>query len=177
MPKSTNYADNWFKLLDTNAAYANVGDAGGLQPSAAPGDLYVSLHTGDPGLTGDQTANEVAYTGYLRVAVPRSAAGWVVSGNQVSNVGSITFPVCSALSAVVTWVGVRQPPVVPTPALPEAVDAFADAVLANPGPAVRATRGLLRGALGASQHDQLAAERLAQGERLRALLGEAAGGG
>jgi hypothetical protein len=106
MPKSTNYADNWFKLLDVNTAYANVGDAGGLQPSAAPGNLYVSLHTGDPGLTGDQTANEATYTGYLRVAVPRSAAGWTVAGNQVSNTANVTFAVCTALSSVVTWVGV-----------------------------------------------------------------------
>jgi len=106
MPKSTNYADNWFKLLDVNTAYANVGDAGGLLPSAAPGDLYVSLHTGDPGLTGDQTVNEAAYTGYGRVAVVRSAAGWTVVGNQVSNTANITFGLCTALSSLVTWFGI-----------------------------------------------------------------------
>jgi hypothetical protein len=106
MPKSTNYADNWLKLFDVNTAYANVGDAPGLQPSAAPGSLYVSLHTGDPGLTGDQTVNEAAYTGYLRQAVARSAAGWTVSGNQMSNTANVTFPVCTASSSVVTWVGI-----------------------------------------------------------------------
>jgi len=106
MPKATSYATNWFKLLDTNLAYANVGDAGGLQPSGSPGSLYVSLHTGDPGLTGDQTVNEAGYTGYGRVAVARSAAGWTVSGNQVSNTANITFNPCSGGSSLVTWFGI-----------------------------------------------------------------------
>lgn len=106
MPKTTDYADNWFKLLDTNIAYTGVGDAGGLLPSAAPGDLYVSLHTGDPGLTGDQTINEATYTGYARVAVARSAAGWTVSGNQVVNAANITFGACTGGSDVITWFGI-----------------------------------------------------------------------
>ena len=67
--------------------------------------------------------------------------------------------------------------VVPASGLAPAVDAFAQAVLANPGPAVRATKGLLRGARDAARPSQLAAERLAQGERLRALLREAVTGG
>lgn len=106
MPKSTNYADNWFKLLDDNVAYAGVGDAPGLQPSAAPGSLYVSLHTGDPGLTGSQLVNEATYTGYGRVAVVRSVAGWTVAANQVTNTAGITFGVCTALSSLVTWFGI-----------------------------------------------------------------------
>lgn len=106
MPKSTNYADNLFKLLDVNTAYASVGDAGGLQPSATPGSLYVSLHTGDPGLTGDQTVNEANYTGYGRVAVARSAAGWTVATNQVSNTANIVFGLCTATPNTITWFGV-----------------------------------------------------------------------
>lgn len=106
MPKCTPYATNWFDLLNDNAAYANVGDAGGLQPSAAPGNLYVSLHTGDPGLTGDQTVNEATYAGYGRVAVPRSALGWTVATNQVSNAANIVFGLCTATPNVITWFGV-----------------------------------------------------------------------
>ncbi len=30
-------------------------------------NLYVSLHTGDPGEAGDQTTSEAAYTSYARV--------------------------------------------------------------------------------------------------------------
>lgn len=106
MPKSTNYADNWFKLLDVNTAYADVGDAPGLQPSALTGNLYVSLHTGDPGLMGDQTVNEATYTGYARVPVVRSAAGWTVVGNQVSNAANIVFGICTGVPNVITWFGI-----------------------------------------------------------------------
>jgi hypothetical protein len=66
----------------------------------------VSLHTGDPGLTGDQTVNEASYTGYGRVAVARSAAGWTVSTNQVSNTAAIVFPACTSGSSTVTWFGI-----------------------------------------------------------------------
>jgi hypothetical protein len=37
--------------------------------------LYLSLHTGTIGAGGDQTTNEVAYTGYSRVPVTRSSSG------------------------------------------------------------------------------------------------------
>jgi hypothetical protein len=39
------------------------------------GTLYLALHTGTVGAGGDQTTNEVAYTGYARVAVTRSSGG------------------------------------------------------------------------------------------------------
>lgn len=65
-------ADWWkiqsLKLLFQNAAAAGIGDAGGLQPSAAAGSLYVSLYT---------ASAECAYTSYARVAVARSV-GWTV---------------------------------------------------------------------------------------------------
>jgi len=34
--------------------------------------LYLALHTGAVGLGGDQTSNEVAYTGYGRIAILRN---------------------------------------------------------------------------------------------------------
>ncbi len=54
-------------------------------------NVYVSLHTGDPGETGDQTTSEAAYTNYVRVAVARTAGGWAVTGNTGDNVAAITF--------------------------------------------------------------------------------------
>ena len=64
--------------------------------------------------------------------------------------------------------------VVPVSGLAAATDAFAAAVLANPAPAVRATRSLLRDAARRTPAERTAAERLAQGERLRAMAREAA---
>lgn len=80
-------------LIYNNTTITLIGDADGLLKSAADGNLYVSLHTADP-TAGDQTTNEAAYTGYARVAVARTAAGWTVSaGNAVENFAEAAFPV------------------------------------------------------------------------------------
>ena len=93
-------------LYFNNTDHANVGDAGGLQNSAAAGSFYVSLHTGDPGETGTQTTSEAIYGSYARVAVARSGAGWTVSGNNVSNAAAITFPAATSGSDTITHFGV-----------------------------------------------------------------------
>jgi hypothetical protein len=85
------------QLIFNNVDWANVGDAAGLQNSAAAGSFYVSLHTATPGVGGSQTTNEVAYTGYARVAVARSGAGWTVSSLNVSNAAIVAFPSCTAV--------------------------------------------------------------------------------
>ena len=106
MPKTTLFATNLFDLFNTNAAYAGIGDAPGLQPSATAGNLYVSLHTADPGVGGNQTSNECNYTGYGRVLVARSGAGWTVAGNQVSNAANIVFGLYTLGTNTVTWFGI-----------------------------------------------------------------------
>jgi hypothetical protein len=69
-------------------------------------DLYVSLHTADPGEGGSQTTNEANYTSYARATVARSGSGWTVSGNQVENTALIQFPQCTGGSNVITHVAV-----------------------------------------------------------------------
>lgn len=93
-------------LLFNNTDWANIGDAAGLQNSATAGSFYVSLHTADPTETGTQTSSEATYTGYARVAVARSGAGWTVSGNNVSNAAAVTFGACTAGSSSVTHFGI-----------------------------------------------------------------------
>lgn len=92
MSASNSLENSILLLLFNNTAFAAVGDAGGLQPSAAAGNFYVSLHTSDPGEAGNQGTAECDYTSYARVAVARSAAGWSVSENAVTNTAAITFP-------------------------------------------------------------------------------------
>lgn len=94
------------QLIFTNTDLANVGDAAGLQNSATAGSFYISLHTADPGETGTQTTSEASYTGYARVAVARSGAGWTVSGNNVSNAAAVTFGACTAGSNTITHFGI-----------------------------------------------------------------------
>lgn len=92
-------------LIFENANIANIGDATGLRGSTTAGSLFVALHTADPGEAGDQTTSEATYTGYARVGVARSTAGWTVSGTaptQVANDAAVTFGACTAGSNTIT---------------------------------------------------------------------------
>ena len=74
----------------------DIGDSTGLRGANTVGNLYVSLHTADPGESpANQQASEANYTGYDRRPVPRTAGGWTVSGNQVSNTAEIDFQACT----------------------------------------------------------------------------------
>lgn len=109
MAKSDTWEAGLLNLLFLNTAFTLVGDAAGLLPSAAPGSLYISLHTADPGETGTQATNEIAYTGYARVAVARSGAGWTVSGTaptQVVNAANIVFGACTAGTPTASHFGI-----------------------------------------------------------------------
>jgi hypothetical protein len=49
--------------------------------AGAAGDIFVSLHTADPGeAAADQSVSEMTYTGYARQSAVRSASGWAVAG-------------------------------------------------------------------------------------------------
>lgn len=93
-------------LLFLNTDWANVGDATGLQNSAVAGSFYVSLHTADPGETGDQTTSETAYTSYARVAVARTSGGWTRSTSTISNTALVQFPQCTGGTSTITHFGV-----------------------------------------------------------------------
>ncbi len=104
----TNEAENnLVLLLFNNTNWANIGDATGLRGSTTAGVLYVSLHTADPGETGDQTTSEANYTGYARVSVARAsgAGGFTVSADTASNASAVTFGACTAGSSTCTYVG------------------------------------------------------------------------
>jgi hypothetical protein len=70
--------------------------------------FYVSLHNADPGIGGNQTTNETAYTNYTRVGVSRTTGGFTVSGTspvQVANTGGISFAQCGASGDTLTHWG------------------------------------------------------------------------
>lgn len=95
MSKSDTYENDYMKLVFNNVAIGLIGDTSGLQPSATAGSLYLSLHTADPGETGNQTTNETSYTGYSRLPVARSSSGFTVSTNSVSLVANADFGACT----------------------------------------------------------------------------------
>jgi hypothetical protein len=87
------------KLIFNATAIANMADNAASSPLT---NLYASLHTGDPGETGDQTTSEVTYTSYARVAVARTSGGWTVTNNSVSPVATISFPAGTGGSGTAT---------------------------------------------------------------------------
>ena len=93
-------------LLFLNADWANIGDAAGLQNSAAAGAFYISLHTADPGEGGDQTTSEANYTSYSRVSVSRTTAGWTRAVSTISNAALVQFPQCTGGSNTLTNFGI-----------------------------------------------------------------------
>jgi hypothetical protein len=65
-------------------------------------NLYVALHTADPGEAGTQPTSEATYTGYARVTVARTSGGFTVSGGSVTNAAAITFGACTAGTNTIT---------------------------------------------------------------------------
>lgn len=111
MSKSNTWESDLLKLVFQNIDAALIGDATGLRGSATAGVLYLSLHTADPGETGNQTTSEATYTDYARISVARNNTVWTVSGTaptQVANAVQLTFPQAGNASPtnVITHVGV-----------------------------------------------------------------------
>jgi len=109
MSASNAFENQLLLLIFNNTNAANVGDATGLRGSTTAGSLFIALHTADPGEAGDQTTSEATYTGYARVAVARSGAGFTVSGTaptQAANAAAVTFGACTAGSSTCTYFSV-----------------------------------------------------------------------
>lgn len=90
MGKSNTFINDLLKLLFNGTAIANLADNAASSPLT---NLYVALHTSDPGAAGNQTTNEISYTSYARVAVSRNSSGWTVTGQTVSPTLDIDFPI------------------------------------------------------------------------------------
>jgi hypothetical protein len=99
MSKSNAYETDLLGLLFNATAIANVADNAAASPLT---NLFVSLHTADPGEAGTQTTSEATYTSYARVSVARTAGGWTVAAGSVSPVATISFPACTAGTNTIT---------------------------------------------------------------------------
>lgn len=99
MSKGNTFENDWLKLIFNATAIANIADNAAASPLT---NLFVALHTADPGEAGDQTTSEATYTGYARVSVARTTGGWTVTNNSVSPVANISFPAGTGGSGTVT---------------------------------------------------------------------------
>jgi hypothetical protein len=103
----TNAAEhNFLDLLFLNVDWSNIGDAAGLQNSATAGSFFISLHSADPGEAGNQSTNEISYTGYARVGVTRTAGGFTRTGSTIANTALVQFGQCTAGTATATHFGI-----------------------------------------------------------------------
>lgn len=103
MPKATTFANDLVALIFNGTAIADLAENDTSGPLTS---LYVGLHATDPGVGGNQTTGEVAYSNYLRVAVNRnsSGSGWSVSGGVAQNQALVQFATCGASSGTVAFV-------------------------------------------------------------------------
>lgn len=99
MSKGNTFENDLLKLILNAVAIGNIADNAATSPLT---NLYVGLHTADPGEAGDQATSEATYTGYARVAVARTSGGWTVSTNTGTNAAAINFGACTAGTNTIT---------------------------------------------------------------------------
>ena len=88
MSKSNLFENDLLGLIFNGTAISSIADNTATAPLT---NLYVALHTADPGEAGNQETSEISYTGYARVAVARTSGGWAITGNSVSPVAAVEF--------------------------------------------------------------------------------------
>ncbi|MDB5612062.1 MAG: hypothetical protein JWP25_8962 [Bradyrhizobium sp.] len=104
MGKGNTFSNDLLKLIFNATAIANIADNAGSSPLT---NLYVSLHTANPGAGGSQTTSEAAYTSYARVAVVRTSSGWTVASAQsTSPVANIDFPTATGGTETETFAAI-----------------------------------------------------------------------
>jgi hypothetical protein len=89
MSKSNVFENDALKLYFNGTPIAGIADNAASSPLT---NLYVTLHSADPGEAGNQTTNEVSYSGFARMPVGRNSTDLVVTNNQVVPANDIEFP-------------------------------------------------------------------------------------
>lgn len=101
MSKANGFENDVLEIAFNSTLAAHLG----VLTTNGNANLYVALHTGDPGEAGDQTSGpECTYGSYARVGVTRATdgSGWTVSGNTATNTAVINFPECASGTETVT---------------------------------------------------------------------------
>lgn len=104
MPKSTSASNSILALIFNATTWNEIAENDSSSPAT---NLYLSLHTADPGVGGSQATNETSYTNYARIAVARTTLGWdVPSGGATANAALAQFAQCGASGATLTHVAI-----------------------------------------------------------------------
>jgi len=104
MPKATNACNDLLALIFNATTWNLIAENDTTSPAT---NLYLSLHTADPGVGGSQLTNEIAYTNYARIAIVRTTSGWSVpSSGSTHNVALAQFAQCGVSGATATHVAI-----------------------------------------------------------------------
>jgi len=104
MPKSTTASNSILALIFNATTWNLIAENDTTSPAT---NLYLSLHTADPGVGGAQTTNETSYTNYARIAIARTTGGWdAPSGGATANAALAQFAQCGASGATLTHVAI-----------------------------------------------------------------------
>ena len=96
MSKGDTTENDTLKLLLKGVSPSYLGNA----------NVYVALHTDDPGESGTQSTNEgTVYTNYARQPIVK-ATGWTDGGSEFTNAALIQFPICGASGATIKYVSI-----------------------------------------------------------------------
>ncbi len=103
--KGSTFDNDILKLILNAIPIANIADNAASSPLT---QLYLSLHTADPGAGGSQNSNEATYPGYTRMPVPRTSSGFTISGATATLTSAVVFPSCTTWgsSETETWAAV-----------------------------------------------------------------------
>jgi hypothetical protein len=94
MAKSTTFSGEILKLIFNGTAI------GTLATNGTATTLYLALHTADPGNAGNQSTNEVTYTGYARASVTRTTASFTITNATASFAAAVSFPESTGTTSV-----------------------------------------------------------------------------
>lgn len=104
MPKSTTASNNILALIFNATTWNDIAENDSTSPVT---NLYLSLHTANPGVGGSQLTNETSYTNYTRVAVARTTSGWAIpASGATSNAALVQFPQCGVTGTTITHVAI-----------------------------------------------------------------------
>ncbi len=101
--KATTFENDLLKLIFNAVAIANIADNAASSPLT---NLFLALHTADPGVGGSQTTSEAAYTSYARATVARNSGGFTVSTNTVVLAALVAFAAATGGSETETYFSV-----------------------------------------------------------------------
>jgi len=103
MAKSTTTCNRLLLLIFNALTWATIADNAAASPLT---NLFLSLHTADPGVGNSQQTNETGYSNYARVPVIRTSAGWTVASNTAANAALVQFAQCGASGSTLTHVAI-----------------------------------------------------------------------